>query len=72
MSKLERVRPIPRHTFGPRAIAVGRFIAYADVPGDTADFLEKINRRWPDLAFRDFWGGYVLAEALALKTEGAA
>jgi hypothetical protein len=32
--------------FGPRAIAVGHFIAYADVPGDTVDFLEEIDRRW--------------------------
>ena len=48
-------RPIPRHTFGPREIAVGRFIAYADVAGDTADFLEATNKRWPDLSFRDFW-----------------
>ena len=65
-------RPIPRHCFGPRAIAVGRFIAYADVPADTADFLEAINKRWPDLGFRDFWGAYVLAEALAMETEGSA
>jgi hypothetical protein len=60
----------PRHTFGPRAIAVGRFLAYADVDGDTADFLAAIHRRWPDLSFRDFWGGYVLAAALLMKTEG--
>ena len=63
-------RRIPRHTFGPRAVEVGHFIAYADVPGDTVDFLEKINRRWPDLTFRDFWGAYVLALALAMQTEG--
>lgn len=63
-------RPIPRHTFGPRAIAVGRSIAYVDVPGDTADFLS--NKRWPDLSVRDFWGAYVLAEALAMETEGNA
>jgi hypothetical protein len=63
---------IPRHTFGPRAVAVGHFLAYADVPGDTADFLQEINRRWPDLSFRDFWGAYVLAQALLQKTEGAA
>jgi hypothetical protein len=47
-------RQIPRHTFGPHAIAVGHFLAYADVPSDTADFLEEINRRWPDLSFREF------------------
>jgi hypothetical protein len=65
-------RPIPRHTFGPRAIEVGRFLAYADVPGGTADFLAEINRRWPDLSFRDFWGAYVLAESLAWKPEDSA
>lgn len=65
-------RQIPRHTFGPRAVAVGQFLAYADVPGDTSDFLEEINRRWPGLSFRDFWGGYVLAASLARETEGSA
>jgi hypothetical protein len=65
-------RQIPRITFGPRAIEVGRLLAYADVPGDTADFLEEINRRWPDPSFRDFWGAYVLAESLAWKPEGRA
>jgi hypothetical protein len=60
----------PRHVFGPRAIAVGNFLAYTDVPGDTLDFLEAINRRWPDLSFRDFWGGYVLALGLSQETEG--
>ena len=65
-------RPIPRHTFGPRAIAVGRFIAYVDVPGDTADFLRQSTSAGRTFHFRDFWGGYVLAQALAMKTEGAA
>ena len=49
-------RRIPRHTFGPRAVAVGQFLAYADVPGDTGDFLEEINRRWPGLSFPRFLG----------------
>lgn len=65
-------RRIPHHKFGPRAVEVGRFIAYANVSGDTADFLEAINRRWPDLSFRDFWGAYVLAQAMAMPTEGRA
>jgi hypothetical protein len=56
--------------FSPRAIEVGRFLAYGDVEGDTRDFLAEINRRWPDLSFKDFWGGYVLAEAVAWKPEG--
>jgi hypothetical protein len=60
------------HKFGPRAVAVGHFLAYGDVPGDTADFLEENNRRWPGLSFRDFWGGYVLAESLTWKIEGKA
>jgi hypothetical protein len=61
------------HTFGPKAIAVGNFLAHTDIPGaDTADFLEEIDRRWPDLSFRDFWGAFVLALALRMKTEGKA
>jgi hypothetical protein len=65
-------RHIPRHKFGPRAAEVGRFLMTADVPGDTAAFLKEIDRRWPDLSFRDFWGAYVLANALLWKTKGTA
>ena len=39
---------------------------------DPTQALEAINRRWPDLSFRDFWGAYVLAQALAMPTEGRA
>jgi hypothetical protein len=67
-------RHIPRHIphrFSPRAVEVGRFLAYGDA-ADTRAFLEEINCRWPDLSFRDFWGAYVLAEAVAWKPEGKA
>jgi hypothetical protein len=62
----------PRHTFGPRAIEIGNFLAHGWVDGDTVDWLEAINARWPDLSFRDFWGAYVLALALTQETEGNA
>jgi hypothetical protein len=45
---------------------------HGDVEGDTRDFLAEINRRWPDLSFRDFWAAYVLADALLWKTKGNA
>jgi hypothetical protein len=67
----DRHKTIQRHKFSPRAIEVGRFLAYGDA-ADTRAFLEEINRRWPDLSFRDFWGAYVLAEAVAWKPEGRA
>jgi hypothetical protein len=60
----------PRYTFGPRAVEVGRFLAFADVEGSPVDFLEEIDRRWPGLSFRDFWGAYVFAAAMAWKPEG--
>jgi hypothetical protein len=65
-------RMIPRHEFGPTAIAVGHFLAFADVLGTTIDFVEVMNRRWPDLSFRDFWGAFVLAESLAWMPKGSA
>lgn len=39
---------------------------------DMRDVLEAINRKWPDISFCDFWGGYVLAAALAQEMEGSA
>jgi hypothetical protein len=60
------------HRFSPRAIEVAHFLIRADVEGDTADFLAAIDRRWPGLSFRDFWGAYVLADALTWKAEGKA
>jgi hypothetical protein len=65
-------RRIHPQKFGPSAIEVAHFLIRADVEGDTADFLAAIDRRWPGLSFRDFWGAYVLAEAVAWKTEGKA
>jgi hypothetical protein len=58
--------------FSPRAIEVGRFLAYGDVEGDTRDFLAEIDRRWPNLSFRDFLGAYALASAVAWTPEGRA
>jgi hypothetical protein len=62
----------PRYTFGRRVVEVGCFLAFADVEGRTLDFLEDINRRWPDLSFKDFWGAYVLAAAVEWEPEGRA
>jgi hypothetical protein len=58
--------------FGLHAPAVAHFLMHGDVPGDTRHFLAEINRRWPDLSFRDFLGAYMLADALLWKTKGSA
>ncbi len=39
---------------------------------DVRNVLEAISHKWPDLCLGDFWGGYVLAAALAQETEGSA
>ena len=60
--------------FGPHVIAIARFLADTDdVPArEVVRFFEEVDRRWPGLSFRDFLGAAVLAEALAMKTEGNA
>jgi hypothetical protein len=40
--------------------------------GSTLDSLGEINRRWPDLSFKDFWGAGVLAAAVEWEREGRA
>jgi hypothetical protein len=57
------------YRFGPPVIALAHFLADTD---EVPDFFEKADRRWPGLCFRDFVGVAVLAEALAMKTEGSA
>src|ERR1700741_1222941 len=63
-----------RHVFRPPTIAVGHFIVGAGVVPDdeVLAVLPEIQRRWPGLSFRDFWGACILAAALAPKQEGSA
>jgi hypothetical protein len=63
-----------RHrTFGPHVITLAYFLRESEVPpGEVVHFFEEVDRRWLDLSFRDFLGAAVLAEALAMKTEGSA
>ena len=35
------------------------------------DLLEQIDRRWPGLSFREFWGAAVLTETLAVTANPA-
>jgi hypothetical protein len=44
---------------------------HGDEP-DTRAFLAEIDRRWPDLSFRDFRAAYTLCDALLWKTKGNA
>ena len=60
------------YRFGPHVIALTHFMRDPDAPVEMVPFLEEVNRRWPGLSFRDFFGAAVLAEALAMKTEGNA
>jgi hypothetical protein len=59
------------HSFGPRAIEVAHWLAPRIYREDTVDLLEQINRKWPELSFREFWGAAVLAEALAVTSNPA-
>jgi hypothetical protein len=53
-------------------IAIARFLAPEIGHGDTVALFEEVDRRWPDLSFRDFVGAAVLAEALAMQPRGTA
>lgn len=57
---------------GPYVPAVARFVIETCASADSVEFLVEINRRWPDLTFRDFMGAMVLTEAMVMKTEGHA
>jgi hypothetical protein len=73
MGRVVSDRRIIHHRFGSHVIALAHFLADTEVaPTDTVAFLIEVNRRWPGLSFRDFMGAAVLAEALAMKTEGNA
>jgi hypothetical protein len=61
-----------RQQFGPQVVALAHFMRDPDAPFDMVPFLEEVDRRWPGLSFRDFFGACVLAEALAMKVEGTA
>jgi hypothetical protein len=62
------------YTFGPAAIAVAKSIRAAGaIPnGESIALLAEIDRRFPTLSAHDLHGAAVLAQALALKTEGNA
>ena len=63
----------PEHrAFGPQVIEIACFLAPEIGHVDTVSLFEEVDRRWPELSFRDFLGAAVLAEALAMKTEGSA
>lgn len=66
-------RTIRHLRFGPPVIEIAYFLVDTKMaPADTVPFLEEVDRRWPGLSFRDFLGACVLAEALAMRTEGDA
>jgi hypothetical protein len=64
--------PVRHYTFGPEVIAVAKFLAPLISRSDTIALFQEVDRRWPELSFRDFLGAAVLAEALALEPRGRA
>jgi hypothetical protein len=55
----------PRYTFGPRSIQIGRYILDRRRRGlCTMAIMEAIGARYPDLSFRDYWGGHALADCI--------
>jgi hypothetical protein len=67
----QAARVLKHWQFGPRAIAVAHFLrgVGATPTDDTIALLAEIERRWPQLSFRDLHGAAGLAAALALKPE---
>jgi hypothetical protein len=68
-----------RHQFGPVSIRVGCFLLERRKAGDdSVDIFESVHERFPNLSFRDFFGGFVFAEAaevgalISLQEEGHA
>jgi hypothetical protein len=68
-SSYERV---VHYKFGPNVIAIAKFLVPLITCTDTVSLFQEVDRRWPDLSFRDFLGAAVLAEALALEPRGRA
>jgi hypothetical protein len=58
--------------FGPQVIEIAKFLVPLIPCGDAVSVFQEVDRRWPELSFRDFLGAAVLAEALALESRGRA
>jgi hypothetical protein len=59
-----------RHQFGPLSIRVGVFLLERRKDGEhVVDAFEAVNAAFPGLSFHDFWGGCVLADAIAGKPD---
>ena len=65
---------IPRtsYNFGPQVIEIAKFLVPLIACCGTVSLFQEVDRRWPELSFRDFLGAAVLAEALALEPRGRA
>ena len=63
---------VTHKVFGPQVIEIAKFLVPLISSADTISLFTEVDRRWPDLSFRDFLGAAVLAEALALETRGQA
>jgi hypothetical protein len=60
------------YKFGPQVLEIARFLAPLNSTSDTVSLFQEVDRRWPQLSFRDFLGAAVLAEAIALEPRGRA
>ena len=63
---------IVQRNFGPQVIEIAKFLAPLIACCDTVSLFQEVDRRWPELSFRDFLGAAVLAEALVLEPRGRA
>ena len=63
---------IVAYKFGPQVIEIARFLIPLIAHCDTVSLFQEVDRRWPELSFRDFLGAAVLAEVLALEPRGRA
>jgi hypothetical protein len=54
-----------RYEFGPRSIELSRFILRLRSRGlCTMAIFEAVGEQYPDLSFRDYWGGHALADCI--------
>jgi len=63
---------IVHHNFGPQVVEIARFLIPLIAHCDTVSLFQEVDRRWPELSFRDILGAAVLAEVLALEPRGRA
>jgi hypothetical protein len=63
---------IVQRNFGPQVIEIAKFLVPLIACCGTVSLFQEVDRRWPELSFRDFLGAAVLAEALALEPRGRA